>query len=38
MKRTWTHLESDVSVEHLAGDEALREAVNIKNIWIPWGA
>jgi aldehyde dehydrogenase (NAD+) len=38
MKRTWTHLESDLSVENLPADEALREAVNIKNIWIPWGA
>jgi aldehyde dehydrogenase (NAD+) len=38
MKRTWTHLESDLSVENLPADEALREAVNVKNIWIPWGA
>ena len=38
MKRTWTHLESDLSVENLPADEALREAVNVKNVWIPWGA
>jgi len=39
MKRTWSHLESDqLSVETLPADEALREAVQIKNIWIPFGA
>jgi hypothetical protein len=38
MKRTWTHLESAFSVEDLAADEALREAVQMKNVWIPWGA
>jgi aldehyde dehydrogenase (NAD+) len=38
MKRTWTHLESGFSAERLEPDEALREAVQIKNIWIPWGA
>jgi aldehyde dehydrogenase (NAD+) len=36
MKRTWTHLEAEF--EALPPDEALREATNIKNIWIPWGA
>jgi len=38
MKRTWTHLESELVVERLAADEALREAVQVKSIWIPWGA
>jgi aldehyde dehydrogenase (NAD+) len=38
MKRTWTHLEDELSVEHLPADEALREATHIKNIWIPFGA
>jgi aldehyde dehydrogenase (NAD+) len=38
MKRTWTHLEAEVAVETLPADEALREAVQFKNIWIPWGA
>jgi aldehyde dehydrogenase (NAD+) len=34
MKRTWTHIEADSAVEDLPADEALREAVNIKNIWL----
>jgi len=34
MKRTWTHLESDFEVERPPADEALREAVQIKNIWL----
>jgi aldehyde dehydrogenase (NAD+) len=39
MKRTWTHLETDVGgPDPLPADEALREATQIKNIWIPWGA
>jgi aldehyde dehydrogenase (NAD+) len=38
MKRTWTHLESELVVERLAADETLREAVQVKNIWIPWGS
>ena len=38
MKRTWSHLESELAVETLPADEALREAVQIKNIWIPFGA
>jgi aldehyde dehydrogenase (NAD+) len=38
MKRTWTHLESELAMDDLPSDEALREAVQIKNIWIPWGA
>jgi aldehyde dehydrogenase (NAD+) len=38
MKRTWTHLESDFSVNELPADETLRQAVHIKNTWIPWGA
>jgi aldehyde dehydrogenase (NAD+) len=38
MKRTWAHLESEFAVETLAADEALREATQIKNIWIPFGA
>jgi aldehyde dehydrogenase (NAD+) len=38
MKRTWTHLESEPPVETLPTDEALREAVQMKNIWIPFGA
>jgi aldehyde dehydrogenase (NAD+) len=36
MKRTWTQLEAEF--EAVAADEALREATNVKNIWIPWGA
>jgi len=31
MKRTWTHLESEFAIHD---DEALREAVQIKNIWM----
>src|SRR5207302_5481712 len=38
MKRTWTHLESEFDVATMPEDEALREAVQIKNIWLPWGA
>jgi len=38
MKRTWTHLESELSIESLPVDDALREATQTKNIWIPWGA
>jgi aldehyde dehydrogenase (NAD+) len=38
MKRTWTHLEKDVDVDAFAAEEALREATQVKNIWIPWGA
>jgi aldehyde dehydrogenase (NAD+) len=38
MKRTWTHLEDSFAVGDLAMDEALRESVQIKNIWIPFGA
>jgi aldehyde dehydrogenase (NAD+) len=38
MKRAWTHLEAETTVEDLPNDEALRQAVQIKNIWIPWGA
>ena len=38
MKRTWTHLESEFAIEDLPAEEALREATNVKNIWIPWGA
>jgi aldehyde dehydrogenase (NAD+) len=34
MKRTWTHLESDFPVDGMPADEALREAVQIKNIWV----
>jgi aldehyde dehydrogenase (NAD+) len=34
MKRTWTHLESDFDVRRLHAEEALREAVHIKNIWV----
>ena len=34
MKRTWTHLESDLARDELWSDEALREAVHIKNIWL----
>jgi aldehyde dehydrogenase (NAD+) len=36
MKRTWTHLETEF--DGVAADETLREATNVKNIWIPWGA
>jgi aldehyde dehydrogenase (NAD+) len=38
MKRTWTHLEASFSAREVAADEALREGVQVKNIWIPWGA
>jgi aldehyde dehydrogenase (NAD+) len=38
MKRTWTHLETQLAVETLPADEALREATQVKNIWIPFGA
>jgi aldehyde dehydrogenase (NAD+) len=38
MKRTFTHLESDFSPDELPPDEALREATQVKNIWIPFGA
>ena len=38
MKRTWTHLETEFQAESLAEDEALRESVQTKNIWIPFGA
>ncbi len=38
MKRTWAHLESEFDVVGMPADEALREAVQVKNIWIPYGA
>ncbi|HEY0584157.1 MAG TPA: aldehyde dehydrogenase family protein [Chloroflexota bacterium] len=39
MKRTWTHLESsNFDVAEIPATEALREATQIKNIWLPWGA
>jgi aldehyde dehydrogenase (NAD+) len=38
MKRTWTHLEPDLDLEQMPAEEALRESVHVKNIWIPWGA
>jgi aldehyde dehydrogenase (NAD+) len=34
MKRTWTHLETEFSVESTPADEALREATQVKNIWL----
>ena len=34
MKRTWTQLESELSVESLPVDDALREATQTKNIWL----
>ena len=34
MKRTWTWVESAFVVEDLPADEALREATNVKNIWL----
>jgi aldehyde dehydrogenase (NAD+) len=34
MKRTWTHLEPDLAIDDLPPDEALREAVQVKNIWL----
>jgi aldehyde dehydrogenase (NAD+) len=34
MKRTWTHLEPDLAIDDLPSDEALREAVQVKNIWL----
>jgi aldehyde dehydrogenase (NAD+) len=36
MKRTWTHLEAEFAV--VPADEALRQATQTKNIWLPWGA
>ncbi len=42
MKRTWTELETDernwLDPRLASGDEFLREATQVKNIWIPWGA
>ncbi len=42
MKRTWTELESEqrawLDPGEGAGEEFLREATQVKNIWIPWGA
>jgi len=38
MKRTCCWLEAEFAVESVGSDELLREAVQIKNIWIPWGA
>jgi aldehyde dehydrogenase (NAD+) len=38
MKRTWTHLESGFDALTLPADECLRQACQIKNIWIPWGS
>jgi aldehyde dehydrogenase (NAD+) len=38
MKRTWTFLEDEWAADDLPADEALREASQVKNIWIPWGA
>jgi len=41
MKRTWAHLESEFDVAILASEaaeEALCEATQVKNIWIPYGA
>ncbi|HEX8968342.1 MAG TPA: aldehyde dehydrogenase family protein [Chloroflexota bacterium] len=38
MKRTWTHLEDEFIAMPPSADEFLREAVQIKNIWIPYGA
>jgi aldehyde dehydrogenase (NAD+) len=38
MKRTWAHLEAAFDVAAIAADEALREATQVKNIWIPYGA
>jgi aldehyde dehydrogenase (NAD+) len=35
MKRTWAHLESEFVLDDV---EALREAVQVKNIWVPFGA
>jgi aldehyde dehydrogenase (NAD+) len=34
MKRTWAHLEADFDVRAIDAEEALREAVQIKNIWV----
>ena len=38
MKRTWTHLEAEFRADISPEDEALRESVNLKNVWIPFGA
>jgi len=38
LKRTWTHLDDAFDPLCLPADEALRQAVHIKNIWLPWGA
>ncbi len=35
MKRTWTHLEAAWVFDQ---QEALRQAIQVKNIWIPYGA
>jgi len=38
MKRTWCRLEAEFISAGPDAEEALREATQIKNIWIPWGA
>jgi aldehyde dehydrogenase (NAD+) len=35
MKRTWAHLESEFDVAGMWADEALREATQVKNVWLP---
>jgi len=34
MKRTWTHLESELDLASMPMEETLREATQVKNIWM----
>jgi aldehyde dehydrogenase (NAD+) len=38
MKRTWTELEAQFDARQRDDRELLREAIHVKNIWIPWGS
>jgi len=38
LKRTWTCLESAFAIEDIDAEELCREATQLKNIWIPFGA
>jgi aldehyde dehydrogenase (NAD+) len=38
MKRTWCQLEDEFDVAALDAEDALRESVHVKNVWVPWGA
>jgi aldehyde dehydrogenase (NAD+) len=34
MKRTWAHVEEAFDISRIVAEEALREAVQVKNIWV----